>query len=149
MMTRTTSPQVVTKYLTHTVCHCWVPGIRWWDLVQSREVKWFAQQLTSMRESRDKKITQNSSCIKQRVVRLKTVNLTRFWYFYRYENLGRMPVLRKYTGCLVQVWVQQENKYSNTGTMCWYEPNRKTRTQQTTNNTRKTKGWLNITQHYV
>jgi hypothetical protein len=64
------------------------------------------------------------------------VPLTNYRTMGQYNNLGWMPVLEKYTGCPVQVQVQQENNYSNTSMSCWYEPNRKTGAQYARTNMR-------------
>jgi hypothetical protein len=59
----------------------------------------------------------------RRPVKLTTVpvyhhrsQLTNYGTMGQYNNLVWMPVRKKYTGCLVQIWVQQENKNSNTST---------------------------------
>jgi hypothetical protein len=56
-------------------------------------------------ESREGNKKHNSGWIKQQVGRLKTVNLTNYCPMGQYNNLGWMPVLKKHTGCPVQVWV--------------------------------------------
>jgi hypothetical protein len=59
-------------------------------------------------------ITQKFRLNQTKVVRLKTVNLTRFWYYGPVQNPIRMPVLKKYTGCPGTTGEQ----VLNTGTMC-------------------------------